>query len=405
MKRQKTKYPGVFFREAERIGGPGIEKVFYIVFKKDGKVVEEKAGRQYKDNMTEAKAAGVRAERIEGKRISRKEERERLEAEREEERRIAEEIKWTVDRIWQEYKSGNSELKGLRIDEYRYAKYLKSDFGEKLPAELVPLDVDRARIKLQKAGAKPKSVSNVLELLRRLLNFGQKKHLCPPLGFIVQMPEVHNEKTEDLTPEELGNLLDAIEGETNMQAANLVRLAIFTGMRRGELFKLKWEDIDFERGFISLRDPKGGPDQKIPLNEDSRQVLENHPRKIFKSKGSDSNSPKKESPYVFPGRGGRQRTTISKLSNRIKKSAGLPEDFRPLHGLRHAYASMLASSGQVDMYTLQKLLTHKDPKMTQRYAHLRDETLKNASSLAGNIIGQAPRKGKENNVVDMKAQI
>jgi len=41
-------------------------------------------------------------------------------------------------------------------------------------------------------------------------------------------------------------------------------------------------------------------------------------------------------------------------------------------GLRHVYASMLASSGQVDMYTLQKLLTHKSPAMTQRYAHLRD---------------------------------
>jgi integrase len=53
------------------------------------------------------------------------------------------------------------------------------------------------------------------------------------------------------------------------------------------------------------------------------------------------------------------------------------------------YASTLASTGQVDMYTLQKLLIPKDPKMTQRYAHLRDETLKKASDLAGEIIGQA----------------
>lgn len=64
----------------------------------------------------------------------------------------------------------------------------------------------------------------------------------------------------------------------------------------------------------------------------------------------------------------------------------MPDDFRPLHGLRHVYASMLASSGQVDMYTLQKLLTHKSPLMTQRYAHLRDESLKRASNLAGSII-------------------
>ena len=56
---------------------------------------------------------------------------------------------------------------------------------------------------------------------------------------------------------------------------------------------------------------------------------------------------------------------------------------------------MLASSGKVDMYTLQKLLTHKNPQMTQRYAHLRDETLKNASNLAGDLIGQAVKKKDE----------
>ena len=80
---------------------------------------------------------------------------------------------------------------------------------------------------------------------------------------------------------------------------------------------------------------------------------------------------------------------INKQVNRIKKRAGLPAEFRPLHGLRHTYASMLASSGKVDMYTLQKLLTHKDPRMTQRYAHLRDETLKKAAKVADDIIEAA----------------
>ena len=49
--------------------------------------------------------------------------------------------------------------------------------------------------------------------------------------------------------------------------------------------------------------------------------------------------------------------------NRITEKAGLPKDVRELHCLRHVYASMLASSGEVDMYTLQKLLTHKSPQM------------------------------------------
>ena len=57
------------------------------------------------------------------------------------------------------------------------------------------------------------------------------------------------------------------------------------------------------------------------------------------------------------------------------------------------YASMLASSGKVDMYTLQKLLTHKSPSMTMRYAHLRDEVLRGASNLAGKIVGEAIENG------------
>jgi len=62
----------VFFRETSRIGGKGIEKCFYIVFKKDGKIYEEKVGRQFADDMTPSRAARVSAERIENKRQSRK---------------------------------------------------------------------------------------------------------------------------------------------------------------------------------------------------------------------------------------------------------------------------------------------------------------------------------------------
>jgi integrase len=97
---------------------------------------------------------------------------------------------------------------------------------------------------------------------------------------------------------------------------------------------------------------------------------------------------------VFPGKNGGERKDIKRQVNRIKKAAGLPKDFRPLHGLRHVYASMLASSGQVDMYTLQKLLTHKSPQMTQRYAHLRDETLKAAAEVASDAIGEITQTRK-----------
>ena len=113
------------------------------------------------------------------------------------------------------------------------------------------------------------------------------------------------------------------------------------------------------------------------------------------------NHPHSDSPFVFPGRGGRQRTRYPKRIDPIREKSGLPPDFRPLHGLRHTYASMLASSGQVDLYTLQKLLTHKTPAMTQRYAHLRDETLRRASDLAGELLNRAVN-GSGNKVVNQE---
>jgi site-specific recombinase XerD len=66
-----------------------------------------------------------------------------------------------------------------------------------------------------------------------------------------------------------------------------------------------------------------------------------------------------------------------------------------LHGLRHHYATTLAASGQVDLYTLQKLLTHKDSRMTQRYAHILDENLKKAANVAGMAFDRANNKSND----------
>ncbi|MFH1597249.1 MAG: site-specific integrase [Pseudomonadota bacterium] len=374
MKRYKTDYPGVFYRESERIGGRGTERIYYLVFKKNGKVIEEKVGRQYADDMTPARAARVRAERIEGKRLSRKEIREQREAVKK-----AEANRWTFNRLWQEYKDRTPGLKGLVIDENRYQNHIKPLFGDREPQSITPFDVDRLRLKLLKT-RKAGTVKNVLELLRRLVNFAAKKHLCPPPSFIIEMPKVNNLKTEDLTPGQLASLLEAIEQDPNIQAANFMKLAMITGMRRSEIFRLQWGDLDWERNFIHLRNAKSGQDEKIPLNQAARELLASHPRT--------------GSPFVFPGRGGGQRVDINKQVNRIKKAAGLPKDFRALHGLRHFFASTLASSG-VDLHVLMKLLTHRSAAMVLRYAHLRDEALRRASELAGDLISQVINRGAD----------
>ena len=368
--RHKTDYKGVFYRVGERIGGNGEEKIFYIVFKKNGKVHEEKVGRQYADDMTAAKASRMRAGRIEGRRKSRKEIREEEKAAKQ-----AESDKMTIQRLWDEYKANKADSKAINTDEGRYEKHLKSSFGDKEPHEIIRLDVDRLRMKLLKT-LKPQTVKHVMGLLKRIVHYGAARQLCQNLNFEIEAVKVDNQKTEDLNPEQLKKLLEEIDKSTDVEAKALMRLALYTGMRRGEMFKLKWNDIDFQRGFIAIKNPKGGVSQKIPLNEQARQVLKNHP----KAEGKE---------HVFLRPDGEPFTDIRRRVNPIKEAAGIPADFRALHGLRHTYASMLASSGKVDLYTLQKLLTHKSPVMTQRYAHLRDEALKNASSLAGQIIEQA----------------
>jgi integrase len=377
MKRFKTDYPGVFYREAKRIGGRGTEKVFYIVFKKDKKVLEEKAGRQYADDMTAARTARIRADRIEGRRMSRQEIREKEKAL---------DKKWSLSRLWDEYSKQKEKNTCLRIDELRFNKHLKPKYGDKAPSELHQLDVDRLRIGLLKVIA-PQTVKHVLGLLKRLCNFGLKKQLCPGINFKIEMPRVDNQRTEDLSPVQLQRLLAAMDESPDIEAVAFMKMALFTGMRRGELMKLKWEDIDFERGFISIRFPKSGVSQKIPLNPQARDILINHPKKPD---------------YVFTRANGEPFTNvINRRVRAIREAADLPKDFRPLHGIRHFFASILVSSG-MDLYTVGKLLTHKDSRMTARYSHLADATLKRAANVAGDLIAQAAVEGAGAKIIKME---
>jgi len=379
LKRHKTKYAGVFFIE---VNGPmGSERVYYIRYRRHGKPVEEKAGCQYRDDMTPSRASGRRADRIAGKEPTNSEKREIEQAAKKAESEIK-----TFEDIWIHYKKSKTvkgvvQIKGIIQDEHRFEKYIKPALGNKEPKEIVPLDIQRIELKLKKNGKRPGSIRNVIELVRRLINYGVKMRVCKGTDFNIELPKANTEKMEDLSPEELASLLTAIEQDDHVLAGSMMRLALYSGMRRGEMFKLKWSDINFDKGLIMLKDPKGGKDQTIPLNDASRQLMGGHP--------------KTKSVYVFPGRGGKQRVDINKAVGKIKESAGLPQDFRPLHGLRHVYASMLASSGKVDMYTLQRLMTHKSSVMTQRYASLRDETLRQASNLTGGLIKNELAKAEQ----------
>jgi integrase len=371
MKRFKTNYPGVYYVIGEAIATNKQERIFYIRYRRSGKAYDEKAGRQFSDAMTAAKAARIRSERIEGKVLSNK-------ARREEKNREREKKEWTIKRLWETYLETKPKNRSFRVDDQRFKNHLESALGDKKLEDLAPLDLDRLRIKLLKEKA-PQTVKSIMALLKRISNFAKNKRLCKGIDFKITLPKVSNQKTEFLTDEQLKGLLEAIRKDTNAYAGPIMLAALYTGMRKSEILRLEWRDIDFEHGFIHIRGPKGGQDQKIPLNDAVKVVFEKLPR----THG-----------LVFPGMHG-LRTGLYHAIGEIKKKAGLPADFRPLHGLRHHYASMLASSGKVDMYVLQKLLTHKTPIMTQRYAHLRDESLKKASNLAGELVSQALEQARE----------
>ena len=351
--RHSTAYSGVYFVELA-----DDDQSFFIRYKQNGKSFEERAGRSSQGWNAE-KASFLRKERLSGVnplgRYSWNSSGQ-----------MDGENNWTFSVIFEAYLRLRPDLKGRENDIYRFRNYLKEDFGDRTPSEVVPGDIERFRHKLQNQQLKPATVRHVLELLRRLANYAFKKKFCPGLSFKIQMPTVENQKTENLTQEQLETLLRVLDEEPDKQVSNIVRLVLYTGLRRGEIFSLKWNDIDFYGKTITIRSKKKEKCVELPMNEMAEKVLAEHAHSEAKSE------------FVFPGRGGKKRTECKRPLLRIKKNAGLPDDFRLLQGLRHVYASMLASSGEVDMETLQTLLTHKSSLMTQRYAHLREDALKNS---------------------------
>ena len=248
--------------------------------------------------------------------------------------------------------------------------HLEPRFGKKSLDAISPIDIERMKTELRKGvnkRGKPFAAATIkhqLVIIRRLYNLARKWNLYDGKNPIdsVSMPKVDNQQTEFLTDEELTRLLDTLDNWPFRDTVAFIKFALFTGLRRGELFKLQWDDVDFERGIITLRDPKSGKTENIPVSMKALDVL----------KSLDVTSS-----FVFPGKNGKQRTNFSGPWQRIRKAADLPDGFR-FHGLRHHFASTLVSAG-VDLFVVQKLLTHKDAKTTARYAHLAPGAIRDAA--------------------------
>ena len=148
-----------------------------------------------------------------------------------------------------------------------------------------------------------------------------------------------------------------------------------------ELLKLAWADVNLQQRLITIRESKSGESRVIPLHDVVYDTLRKLPRRI-------------DSPYVFPGKlPGSHLTEIPHSWEHFLKKANIV-DFH-WHDFRHTFASRLVMAG-ANLLEVKKLLGHHDLKMTERYAHLSPEYLKQTIQLL-------PIQGRTDTRTDTKA--
>ena len=185
-----------------------------------------------------------------------------------------------------------------------------------------------------------------------------------------------NKKQRFLSHLELKKLEESLiqqktEQKSSYCTVNAIFLILYTGCRMGEILNLKWENVNLSNYYIHLPDTKTGESAR-PLNQKAIDLL-------------SSMTPKEGNPYVFYGMiPGKPLATIKTAWVKILKRAGIKE-FR-IHDLRHSFASFYLSRG-VDLYTVSKLLGHKNIATTTRYAHLDLKQLKKATDKGAEVFG------------------
>lgn len=174
-----------------------------------------------------------------------------------------------------------------------------------------------------------------------------------------------------LNDEESQRLFSALDTYHNQSVANAIRLLVLTGARKTELLSATWDQFDLEKG-VWTKQAHSTKQRKMEHVPISSVVLE-----ILKKMKEQA-----DSPFLFPGKvSDKPLKDPKKAWDTIRKKANVP-DVR-IHDLRHTYASHLVSSG-LSLSIVGKLLGHTQASTTQRYAHLADASLRDATELLGN---------------------
>jgi integrase len=289
-------------------------------------------------------------------------------------------------------------LEHLRRGDVAVAR-LKADFEKWLGEPLSTFNswrIESWRRDRLKAGTKPVTLNRQVDTLRSCLRKAVDWNIIEkhPLQGLKRLKVDDDERVRFLSEDEEKRLREAlVKRETDIRSARdrfnewraerhkkalpkrpegyvdhvhpLVLLALNTGLRRGELFSLKWADIDTDSDMLTVRAAaaKSGDSRRVPLNDEAQKVLEAWRKQ---SKGDS---------FVFPGADGSRLTKMNKSWATVCKLAKV-SNFR-LHDCRHHFASRLVQLG-VDLNLVRELMGHADLKMTLRYSHLAPGNLKSA---------------------------
>ena len=218
----------------------------------------------------------------------------------------------------------------------------------------------------------PGGANKGLELLRQIMNFAiacGHAETDPTRGV---RKNRRTPRTRFLSRDEIARLhrvLDrhAERGGESRRQADIIRLLLLTGCRKGEIVRLRRSEV--HGNALMLADTKTGP-RKVPLGSQARRILERQPQ------GSE---------FVFPSPRdpSRPRCGDLRLWYRVRREAGI-EDVR-LHDLRHTHASHAAMNG-VPVPVVSRMLGHSSTRMTLRYAHLGDRDIEQAAERVGRAI-------------------
>jgi integrase len=288
----------------------------------------------------------------------------------------------TLAEAFERYFKSKARKRSLDEDE-RIAKHLKAEFGEQTPlAEITASRIsaykaNRLAVEKSRRGSalSAASINRPLALLRHLLRLAHEEWELLPAVPRIKLEKESQGRLRWLTPEEATKLLTKCREQKNPALVDLVELALYTGMRQGELLDLTWARVDRARGVVLLEITKSGRRREVPLNGPADAILA---RRAPAARGDA---------LVF----GIRSWGAFRKSWEAALEAGQLGDFH-FHDLRHTFASWAVQRG-VTLPELKDLLGHTTLAMVMRYAHLAPEQLRSAVSRLDDVLVPA-RSGK-----------